>query len=75
MSDQVYSIVEISKDMRRVTLNNGTTYSVKAGDTSKAACWYPTQRIVVKETSGSIYEYTLTNLDTSGPDVCEAHRS
>jgi len=74
MSDQEYSIAKISKDLMRVTLNNGATYSVNVGDISKTACWYPTQRIVVKEISDSIKGYTLTNLDTAGPDVCEANK-
>jgi len=42
-----------------------------SGDTTY---WYPTMRIIVEEIGSSMYPFTLTNLDTAGPDVVGASR-
>ena len=67
-------IVDIHEDGLVVRLDDGSSWNVPVGDHTKSMCWYPTMRIVVEETGSSLYPFTLTNLDTAGPDVVRAAR-
>ncbi|MFH1994291.1 MAG: hypothetical protein ABIJ24_01140 [Nitrospinota bacterium] len=74
MTQHEYSILKVSKYGDKVTLNDNSKWSISPGDSTKCACWYPTQRIIIKETTDHVYEYQLVNLDTSNPDVAECHK-
>ena len=73
MSDKEYSILSINGHRETVSLNNGKKYSISPGDSTKCITWYETQRVKVNKTQNHVYKFTLTNLDTSGPDVAEAN--
>jgi len=66
------SILEIKEDGFEVSLMDGSNWSVNPGDSTKTICWYPTQRIKIKENSDGTF--TLTNLDTAAPDKVRASR-
>jgi len=74
MSDIEYSIMKVGKYGDKVTLNDGSKFSISPGDSTKCSIWYPTQRIIIRRTNNPVYEFTLTNLDTAGPDVAEADK-
>ena len=73
-SRQELHILEVREDGMVVHLDDGSRWNVSVGDNTKAVCWYPTMRVVVEETGSALYPFTLTNLDTAGPDVVRASR-
>lgn len=56
----------------RVTLDDGSVWEVRHGDSSKTALWYPTQRIIVKAADDESYPYRLKNLDTYQEEEVES---
>lgn len=71
MSEE-HHILQIRDDGLVVCLDDGSVWDVSVGDNTKSICWYPTMRIAVEENDSPIYPFTLTNLDTAGPDVVRA---
>lgn len=67
-------IVEIDDDGLIVQLDDGSSWNIPIGDNTKAMCWYATMRVVVDQAGSALYPFTLTNLDTAGPDVVRASR-
>ena len=67
-------IVEVREDGMVVHLDDGSRWNVSVGDNTKSMCWYPTMRVVVEETDSALYPFTLTNLETAGPDVVRVSR-
>jgi hypothetical protein len=65
------SILKVNKDGTVVTLSDGSRWTMREGDISKAITWYPTQHIIVMENDSDIYPYRLKNLNTYS-DVAEA---
>jgi len=66
------SVLEVNEDGLKISLMDGSSWSVNPGDSTKTICWYPTQRIKIKENSDGTC--TLTNLDTAAPDKIRASR-
>ena len=73
MHETEHTISKVSKSGDKVTLNDGSKWSISPGDSTKCIYWYPTQRIQIQTINGLVYKYQLTNLDTSVPDVAECH--
>ena len=65
-------VSEIKNDGLVVCLDDGSVWDISVGDNTKTLCWYPTMRIIVEEGGGSMYPFSLKNLDTAGPDVVRA---
>jgi hypothetical protein len=68
-----HHIVNVRKYGMVVQLDDGSQWDIPPGDSTLAACWYATQRVVVEESENNPYPYKLTNLDTSTPDVVKAN--
>lgn len=64
----------VSDNGQVVELNNDSKYFIWPGDSFKCSSWCTNQMILIKETKELTYEYTLTNLDTTGPDIVKAHK-
>lgn len=71
--DELY-VLEVKNDGLVVHLDDGSVWDVSVGDNTKSICWYPTMRVVVEEAESSTHSFTLTNMDTAGPDVVRASR-
>ena len=69
------SVMEIRNGGLEVVLSDLSEWDINPGDSTKTACWYPTQRITLErsETEG-FYSYILTNLDTATPDKARARK-
>ncbi|HXG50022.1 MAG TPA: hypothetical protein VNN77_01275 [candidate division Zixibacteria bacterium] len=67
-------ITAVRNDGLIIELDDGSSWDVSVGDNTKSICWYPTMRVIIAETGLSPYPFTLTNLDTAGPDVVQARR-
>ena len=65
------SITNVTEDGLEVSLDNGSVWTINTGDSTKSACWYPTQRIETEKHKEFTY---LINLDTAGPDRVRASR-
>jgi hypothetical protein len=68
-----HHIANVRKYGMVVRLDDGSEWDVPPGDSTIAACWYETQRVVVEESEHDLYPYKLTNLNTSTPDVIKAN--
>jgi len=67
-----FNILKINANKLKITLTDGSVWLlVNAGDISKIAIWYPTQRIEVEEDDG---KYNLCNLDTYEKEKIQASR-
>ncbi len=60
MSKNELSIVHVGKYGRRLTLNDGSKWDISPGDTSKTGLWYPTQRVIVKDSKSPVDSHILT---------------
>lgn len=69
-----HHVLEVRKDGLVVCLDDGSVWDVSVGEHTKSICWYPTMRVVVEENDSPMYPFTLTNLDTAGPDSVRAAR-
>lgn len=67
-------VLEVKNDGLVVHLDDGSVWDVSVGDNTKSICWYPTMRVVVEEAASSTHSFTLTNMDTAGPDIVRASR-
>jgi len=45
------TILEVNQDGLEVSLMDGSTWLISPGDSTKSACWYPTQRIKIEKRS------------------------
>lgn len=68
---QEHRIMEVKKDGQRLELDDLSRWDIPPGPSTKVACWYSTQRVLVEESEGDAY-YILTNLDTPGRDTVRA---
>lgn len=68
-----HHIVNVRRSGMVVQLDDGSEWDIPPGDSTMAACWYETQRVVVAESEHDLYPYKLTNLDTSTPDAIKAN--
>ena len=64
--------MEVRRDGQIVVLDDVSRWVIQPGDSTKTVCWYPSQRILVKENDSEIYPYRLKNLDTSSEEEVEA---
>lgn len=60
-------ITDVHEDGMHVLLDDGSSWDIQPGPSTKVVLWYSSQRVTIKEDDESA-EYILTNLDTSGPD-------
>jgi len=67
------SILEVSSDGLEIQLMDCSTWTiVNNEDVKKTILWHTTQRIRIKVDSKG--NYTLINLDTTGPDQVKVNR-
>jgi hypothetical protein len=64
----------VNEDGTTVTLDDGSVWEIAIGDNTRTLLWYAPNRIQVKNSEDKLYPYTLTNLDTAGPDEVRARR-
>ena len=60
-------IMAVHEDGMHVLLDDGSSWDIQPGPSTKVALWYPSQRITIEEDDEND-EYILTNLDTRVPD-------
>lgn len=70
-----YSVLKVSKNGNKVTLNDGSQWEISPGDSTKCCLWYPAQRIQIKKVTGIVYQYQLINRDTFEPDIAECQQT
>lgn len=73
-SASVRHVLAVDDDGLKVTLDDGSMWSVSPGYNTMSILWYPTMRVRIARVGEGAYPFTLTNLDTSGPDVVAARR-
>lgn len=70
-----FSVMEVRNGGLNVVLSDLSEWDINPGDSTKTACWYSTQRIILeKSETDSFYSYVLTNLDTATPDKARARK-
>ena len=54
-------LLEVDTDECKLTMSDGSKWSVNPGDITICCAWLPTSELVVKGNSDAIYNYTITN--------------
>jgi hypothetical protein len=69
------SIAKRKADGTLLVLSDGSRWSVRIGDNTLSACWYPTQHVTIDKSDDPGYPYRIKNLNTSSQEevaACQA---
>lgn len=66
-----YTIMNVAKNGLTVTLNDGSRYEIKIGDSTKTSCWYATMHIKIdKDSEDEQFPFKLTS--PRSPEIVRA---
>jgi hypothetical protein len=72
--EQTHTFLEVDDEKLLLKTLQGSVWELSPGDITIAMVWSPTARLNIQESGDDVYPFSITNIDSPGPQVVRARR-